>query len=557
MNPVANPAALQVIWSRLISISEEMFTTVWRTAFSPVVAVIQDHGCELLDAEGNCLAHAPSSMPAFNLAMPVVTRAVLAQHPPDTMHPGDVYITNDPWLSAGHLPDLCVVTPVFHDDAVVGFCATIAHANDIGGTNDDRRPRTVYEEGLQVPILKLHDRGQRNETLYAMIRANVRGPDEVIGDLEALVAANAVGVRRMQQLMAEYDLPDLRELSAAIQARTERAVRAAISAIPDGSYRATTRFDAMHEPLTITVTLDVAGSELHVDYTGSAAEVSPGGINATLSYTQAQTFYTLICALAPHLPHNEGSLRPLHITAPHGSILNCRFPAPVNLRLRSGWHLNTVIFAALSAALPDQVMAGSGFLAAFQARGAQPDGTQFNVPFFAGGGQGASARHDGRAGYIYPSTAAGMSVEIFEGRTPLLIRSKAILPDSGGAGRQRGGPGQRVVVTTRPGWDAPVELLITQDRMTCPAPGLHGGQDGAPVRLTVNGQAPAADSTFYTAGYLTLASDADALVWDFAGGGGWGDPHERARDAVLRDIALGVVSPAAAHGVYGVTDADE
>jgi len=230
IHPVLDPAGLQIIWSRLISISEEMFTTVWRTAFSPVVAVVQDHGCELLDAEGSCLAHAPSSMPAFNLAMPVVTRAVLARHPAATMQPGDVFITNDPWLSAGHLPDLCVVTPVFVEDRVVAFCATIAHANDIGGTNDDRRPRTVYEEGLQIPILKLYDRGVRNETLIALITANVRGPEEVIGDLEALVAANAVGSQRVAALLAEYGLRDTVELAAAIHARTEEAVAAAVAA---------------------------------------------------------------------------------------------------------------------------------------------------------------------------------------------------------------------------------------------------------------------------------------------------------------------------------------
>ena len=523
MDPIHDPATLQVIWSRLISISEEMFTTVWRTAFSPVVAVIQDHGCELLDAEGSCLAHAPSSMPAFNLTMPIVTRAVLADHPAETMRPGDVFITNDPWLSAGHLPDICVVTPVFAGDRVVAFCATIAHANDIGGTNDDRRPRTVYEEGLQIPILKLYDHGERNETLYAILRANVRGPEEVIGDLDALVAANEVGARRMQQLMHEYNLTDLGALSAAIQERTEAAVRAAIAAIPDGVYTAQTQFDALQTPLTIAVSIRVDGSDLHVDYSGSADEVSPGGINATLSYTSAQTFYTLMCVLAPHLPHNEGSLRPFQISAPLGSILNCRFPAPVNLRLRSGWHLNTVIFAALSAVLPDRVMAGSGFLAAFQARGRRPDGSNFNVPFFAGGGQGASYGRDGRAGYIYPSTAAGMSVEVFEGRAPLLIRSKAILPESGGSGRWRGGPGQRVLVTTRPGWPEPVEFLITQDRMICPAPGLNGGGNGAPVRLLLNGEPPAPDSTFYSAGYLTLSSDQDVLLWDFAGGGGWGE----------------------------------
>ncbi len=541
-NPVLDPAGLQIIWSRLISISEEMFTTVWRTAFSPVVAVVQDHGCEILDAEGNCLAHAPSSMPAFNLAMPVVTRAVLARHPATTIQPGDVFVTNDPWLSAGHLPDLCVVTPVFKADRVVAFCATIAHANDIGGTNDDRRPRTVYEEGLQIPILKLYDRGQRNDTLFAMIAANVRGPAEVIGDLEALVAANEVGARRIAALLDEYGLTDTAELSAAIQARTEQAVRHAIAAIPDGIYRASTQFDALTEPLTLAVTVTVCGSNLTVDYTGSADEITPGGINATLSYTRAQTFYTLMCALAPHLPHNEGSLRPFTIVAPEGSILNCRFPAPVNLRLRSGWHLNTILFAALAEVLPGRVMAGSGFLAAFQARGKRPCGSDFNVPFFAGGGQGASEGRDGRAGYIYPSTAAGMSVEVFESCTPLLIHSKAILPNSGGAGRWRGGPGQRVVVSLLPGWKAPVELLMTPDRMTCPAPGLAGGKPGAPVRVTVNGCTPAPDSTFYQAGYVTLATPDDILVWDLAGGGGWGDPAHRDLAASRHDREQGMIT---------------
>jgi N-methylhydantoinase B/oxoprolinase/acetone carboxylase alpha subunit len=551
LDPVQDPASLQVIWSRLISISEEMFTTVWRTAFSPVVAVIQDHGCELLDAEGGCLAHAPSSMPAFNLAMPVVTRAVLAKYSRATMQPGDVYITNDPWLSAGHLPDICVVTPVFHREQVVAFCATIAHANDIGGTNDDRRPRTVYEEGLQIPILKLYDQGRPNETLLAMLAANVRGPAEVLGDLEALVAANAVGVRRVQQLLDEYGLEDTRGLAAAIHARTEAAVRAAIAQIPPGVYRGQVEFDALQAPLQIHVTLTVDGDTLHIDYTGSAGEVSPGGINATLSYTRAQTFYSLMCALAPHLPHNEGSLRPFAILAPAGSILNCRFPAPVNLRLRSGWHLNTVLYRALAPVLPHAVMAGSGFLAAFQARGRGPDGSSFNVPYFAGGGQGASAGRDGRAGYIFPSTSAGMSVEIFESRTPLLIHSKQILADSGGAGRRRGGPGQRVVATVRPGWREPVELLMTPDRMICPAPGFAGGAPGAPVRVTVNGAAPAPDSTFYTAGYLTLHSPDDQLVWDFAGGGGWGDPRARESDLVEQDLAAEIITPESARAVYG------
>ncbi|MEZ4835738.1 MAG: hydantoinase B/oxoprolinase family protein [Caldilineaceae bacterium] len=301
-------------------------------------------------------------------------------------------------------------------------------------------------------------------------------PEEVIGDLDALVAANAVGARRMLHLMHEYGLSDLRDLSAAIQERTETAV-SRNRRHPRRRLQRANQFDALHTPLTIAVSIRVAGSDLHVDYTGSAHEVSPGGINATLSYTSAQTFYTLMCVLAPHLPHNEGSLRPFEISAPLGSILNCRFragePAPAQRLAPEHGDLRR----------PGRRAAGSGdgrsgFLAAFQARGRRPDGSNFNVPFFAGGGQGAGYGRPGRAGYIYPSTAAGMSVEVFEGRTPLLIRSKAILPESGGLGRWRGGPGQRAGRYAT-GLAEPVEFLITQDRMTCPAPGLNGGGDDA------------------------------------------------------------------------------
>lgn len=538
MNVIQDPASLQIIWSRLISITEEMFTVVWRTAFTPVVAIIQDHGCEVLDAEGNCLAHAPSSMPAFNLTMPNVARAVLERFPFRSIGPGDVFITNDPWLSAGHLPDICLIAPVFHRDRLVAFCGTIAHANDIGGSNDDRRVRSIFEEGLQIPLLKLYDAGERNETLYALIRANVRGAEEVLGDLEALVAADTMGARRVQALLVEYDLPDMTELSMAIQSRTESAARAGIAAIPDGVYHASVPFDAMGEPLTLTAAVHVQGSDLRVNYTGTSRQVERGGINATLAYTRAQTFYSLMCALTPHLPNNEGSLRPLAIEAPPGSILNCTHPAPVNMRLRSGWHLNTVLYRALAEALGDRVMAGSGFLGAMQARGRREDGALYNVPFFFGGGQGASLGRDGRAGYIYPSTAAGMSVEVFESRAPLMIRSKTLLPDSGGAGRWRGGPGQRVVVTTLPGWPDPVEILLTPDRLLCPAPGLLGGRPGSPTRVSLNGEPPAPDSTFYSDGYLTLTSDEDVLVWDHAGGGGYGDPGERDPDLLERDLAM-------------------
>lgn len=549
MNFVRDPGTLQILWSRLIGITQEMFTTVWRTAFTPVVAIIQDHGCAVMDEDGNCLAHAPASMPAFNLTMPLVTRAVLRRFPAETMSPGDVYVTNDPWLSAGHLNDICAITPLFRNGRVVAFCGTIAHANDIGGTNDDRRPRSLYEEGLQISISKLYDRGCRNEVLWDIIRANVREPDEVLGDIEALVTANAVGVRELARLMDEHGLDDLRDLSSEIRLRTRNAVEAVIREIPDGAYSAEIQYDGFDEVLMLRVTVYVEGTRLRVDYTGSAGQVE-AGINCTLAYTRAQTFYSLMCALTPELPNNEGSLEPFSIHAPEGSILNCRFPAPVNLRLRTGWHINTVLYRALAPVLGDRVMAGCGFLAAFMARGTC-GGRPFSIPFFAGGGQGASRGRDGRPGYIFPSTAAGMSVERFESLAPLVIERKELLTDSGGAGRWRGGVGQRIEVGLVPGQNEPVEILLTPDRMLCPAPGLDGGQAGGSCRVLLNGIPLAADSTFYTHGYVVLGTAGNRLLWDLPGGGGYGDPKLRDRRAVARDVALGLVSEDAARELYG------
>lgn len=549
MSVVHDPGALQVVWSRLIGTTQEMFTTVWRTAFTPVVAIIQDHGCAVMDADGNCLAHAPSSMPAFNLTMPLVVRAVLKRFPVETMKPGDVFATNDPWLSAGHLNDICVVTPVFKNGRVVAFCGTIAHANDIGGTNDDRRPRSLYEEGLQIPISKLYDGGRRNELLWEIIALNVRQPDEVLGDLEALVTANTVGAREILRMLDEYGLDDLKEVSAEIRRRARGAVEAVIQEIPDGIYRAETPYDGFDETLVLRVAVHVEGNRLRVDYSGSAAQVE-SSINCTLAYTRAQTFYSLMCALTPEVPNNEGSLEPFAIYAPEGSILNCRYPAPVNMRLRTGWHINVVLYQALAPVLGDRVMAGCGHLGAFMARG-RHRGRPFSVPFFAGGGQGASYGRDGRAGYIFPSTAAGMSVERFESLAPLVIERKELLPDSGGAGRWRGGVGQRIEVRMIPGLQEPVEILLTPDRMRCPAPGLEGGQPGGLCRLWLNGSPPAAGSTFYTHGYVVLQSPEDRLVWDLPGGGGYGDPRLREPEAVARDVRWGLVSPEAARDVYG------
>ncbi|MEA2530752.1 MAG: hypothetical protein QOG89_2396, partial [Thermomicrobiales bacterium] len=325
----SDPVGLEIVWSRLIAVTDEMWTTVLRTAVSPVIGAAQDFGCELLDAAGNGLAHSTRSMPVFNLVMPEITRALLRRFPVESMRPGDVYVGNDPWLCAGHLDDIAVVTPIFHSGNVVGFTNTVAHTSSIGGTLDGLRARDRYEEGLFIPLAKLYDQGQPNETLFAVIEGNVRQPEMVLTDIAAQVAANEVGARRVLALLNEYELPDLTALAAILQERAETAMRRAIAGVPDGVYANEVTVEAPNGDLTLRGTVTIAGEEIRVDYAGSAPEQPGGGINCTFTYTRAHTVYPLKCLLTPNVPNNEGCFRPIEVTAPEGSILNCRRTASV------------------------------------------------------------------------------------------------------------------------------------------------------------------------------------------------------------------------------------
>jgi N-methylhydantoinase B/oxoprolinase/acetone carboxylase alpha subunit len=280
-----------------------------------------------------------------------------------------------------------------------------------------------------------------------------------------------------------------------------------------------------------------------VDFTGTAAEVDRGGVNAPLVYTRAHTIYALMCLLTSHLPNNEGCFRPITIIAPEGCVLNCRYPASVNERTLSGWHILPAIYAALADVLPQNVMAGCGLLQSFQTRGLNDGyGRPFNVPCFSGGGQGASFARDGLPGYIFPSTSSGMSIEVFESKSPGFIRSKSLLPDSGGAGQYRGGLGQRMVISKLPGYEMPLYVYAQPDLRVIPPQGLLGGKTGYTAHLTLNGEVPATGSQFDREGYLILYGEEDVIVFDLPGGGGYGDPRLRDRDALRSDLARGYVS---------------
>ena len=514
------------MWSRLINIADEMWTTVLRTAVSTIIGAAQDFGCELHDRNGDSLAHSYRSMPVFNLIMPEVVRAVIEKFPIETMRPGDVFTTNDPWICAGHLDDIAVVTPIFVNGRVVAFANTVAHTSSIGGALDGIAVKDLHEEGLFIPVLKMYDQGEPNETLFSMIRHNVRQPEMVITDIEAQVAANIVADRRLTAFMDEYRLDSLETLGQAVQGRTEAAMRAEIAALPDGVYEAEEQIEANGDPLTLKVAIEVRDDTLIVDYSGSAHQTLGGGINCVLNYTRAHTVYPLKCLLSPRVPNNEGSFRPIVVRAPERSILNAQPPASVNTRTKTGWHIHTLIFRALAEAMPERVQAGNGLMFTFRAYARDDSGQPQNAHFICGGGRGAGFENHGWTRNCFPSSAGNVPVEIFESRVPLLIEEDALV-DNFGQGRWNGARGQRVTVRKLSDHQQPVNIYVHPDRLQFPAPGLFGGESSAINKLlkndkdlTTNGVLPS--------GEITLNAPDDTFTAIVAGGGGYGapDPEE-------------------------------
>jgi N-methylhydantoinase B/oxoprolinase/acetone carboxylase alpha subunit len=518
-----DPVGLEIMWSRLIAITDEMWSTVLRTAVSTVIGAAQDFGCELLDAAGNGLAHASRSMPVFNLVMPEVTRALLARYPAATMRPGDVYVTNDPWLCAGHLDDIATITPIFRRGQVVGFTNTVAHTSSIGGALDGLRVRDLYEEGLFIPLAKLYEEGEPNETLFAMIRENVRQPEMVLTDIAAQVAANEVGTRRALAFLDEYALDGLEALTTTIQGRTEAAMRRAIAAVPDGVYPHTVASEAPTVDLTLQTAIRVDGDELWVDYAGSAPQQPGGGINCTFSYTRAHTAYALKCLLTPSVPSNEGCFRPIHTSAPAGSILNGQRPASVNGRTRTGWRIHGLLFGALAPALPERVQAGNGLMHSVRVYGTEADGSPFGAHFFTGGGRGAGGGRAGLGYNCFPSSAGNVPVEIFETRAPVLVEERAVLDGTGGDGDHPGTPGHRFRLRRLPESNAEVRLYLHPDRLRHPASGLFGGGDGNLTRVFLNDRDLTAGTGVLSNGEVILATDDDVYTSEVAGGGGIAD----------------------------------
>ena len=545
-----DPVTLEILWRRLISIVDESDGTVARTAFSSLLRDAHDYTCMFTDRRGRELAQGSFATPGQAGAMALGIQKLVKGLPEDSLRPGDVYITNDPWALAGHLNDVCVLSPIFHRGQTVAFTACVFHHSDIGGrVSSDNHD--VFEDGLFIPLVKLYDGGELNEAVMEMIRWNVRTPDEVTGDIRSQIAANHVCGEKIVQMLGEYDLDGLDELADEIIGRTEKSMRQAIAKVPDGTYRAEGIIEQMegHEDVVICAAVTVNGSDIDVDLDGSSPQVDWGG-NVVYNFTYAYVFMAMKSMFEPDIPNNDGCAVPIRMTAPEGTVVNCRFPAAVAARMQIGHFLTEIIYRAMADALPDRVLAASGGTPATMNvfYGRRADDMPWHSVIIRGGGMGAGLAGDGDHCYIFPANGANTPVEIFENDTPLIVECRELRCDSGGAGTTRGGLGRRFVIRIPEGEGAPrppINLGIQSGRFRYPPEGLFGGGDGAKALFEVNGE----PGNPYG---LTRLAPGDVVTMDAAGGGGCGDPAQRDPLLVVQDVLDGYVSVEQARTVYKV-----
>ena len=545
-----DPITLEILWRRLISIVDEADGSVARTAFSSLLRDAHDYTCMFTDRRGRELAQGSFVTPGQSGAMAIGVKKLVEGLDASTLRPGDVFITNDPWALAGHLNDVCVLSPIFYKEKIVAYTACVFHHSDIGGrVSSDNHD--VFEDGLFIPFVKLYDAGKLNQAVLDMIRWNVRTPDEVTGDIRSQISANHVCAEKICRLLEDYKMDDLDDLADEIIDRTEKSMRQAIAKVPNGVYTAEGIIEQMEgrEDIVVKASITVDDGSITVDLEGSSGQVDWGG-NVVYNFTYAYVFMALKSMFDPELPNNHGCSRPISLKAPEGSIVNCKFPAAVAARMQIGHFATEIIYRAMAQVLPGRVIAGSGGTPAAMNifYGKRNDGHPFHSVIIRGGGTGASGNGDGPHVYIFPANGANTPVEIFESDTPIIVEQRSVLPDSGGSGKWRGGLGK--VETFRIPSDefapqGPVNLGIQAGRFRYSPQGLAGGDNGQLAEFSVNGE----DGNPYG---LTQLKAGDVVTMGAAGGGGYGSPLERDVELVVSDVLDGYVSLQRAKTVYGV-----
>ena len=550
---------MQVMWDRLIAVTEEQSLTLIRTGFSTSTREAGDVSAGVFDAAGNMLAQAVTGTPGHVNAMARAVRHFLDKFPADSMRDGDVFFTNDPWKGTGHLHDFTFVTPTFRNGKMVGLFASTSHMVDVGGRGMGPDSRQVYEEGIYIPLMRFAREGRTDESIIEIIRENVREPTQVIGDLFSLAACNKLGGRRLVSMMDEFGLESLDALAAHILDRSREASIEAIRRVPKGTYRNEMMVDGYDTPVKLAATMTVHDDHISVDFTGTSG-VSPFGINVPFCYTEAYSAFGIKCIVSPKVPNNEGSLSVLRISAPEGCILNAKHPAPVATRHITGQLLPDLMFGCLAQALEGAVPAeGTSCLwnlfamggdSRVEAAADEVAGTKvFNVMSFHSGGTGARPGKDGLSATAFPSGVKNCPVEITEALSPILVTRKEYRVDSGGAGEFRGGLGQVMEAIHLD--NSPFLISANYDRVVFPPRGRDGGANGMAGIVRMGSGEPLRGK-----GQQTIPSG-KSYVMEAPGGGGLGDPKRREAARVAADVIAGLVTRGSAERDYGVVVKDD
>ncbi len=505
-----DPIALEIQWKRLVSMVDEASAAFVRTSFSVLVREANDFAVVLTDSQGRSIAQSVLSIPSFIGTLPATVKHFLDKFPAKTLKPGDVMITNDPWMGTGHIHDVNVAMPIFHKGKIIAFAAVVSHMPDIGGRIRNAGIRDIYEEGLQIPRLKLIEAGKPVQALLDMIGQNVRVPEQTLGDIWAQVAACKMLEERLQPLLNDINLD---ELGAEIRSRSEAAMRKAIKAVPDGVYHAQTRHDGFEEPILINCTVTVKGEKLAIDYTGSSLQV-PRAVNVVPIYTFAYSAFAVKALLCPDVPNNEGSFMPISTSAPLGSIFNPRYPAASGGRGMIGHMMVPAIMMALADVLPERAIAEGSSNSSITVTG-EHRGRPYAAVNFMNAGQGATKHREGFTMLSFPSNLSNTPIEVFEQMAPVRVIERAIRRSSGGEGRHRGGNGLRFEVEMVA--DTPMMASMIMTRFRTAPQGIFGGRPGKVGALRLNGK------SIDPAEHWVLKKG-DRVVMETAGGGGYGEP---------------------------------
>ncbi|MBY8974994.1 hydantoinase B/oxoprolinase family protein [Rhodobacteraceae bacterium NNCM2] len=542
-----SPARLQVMWNRLLAVVEEQGQTLIRAAFSPIVRECGDISAGIFDIHGRMLAQAVTGTPGHINTMAEAVKTLRARFPMQQMKPGDIFMTNDPWIASGHLNDFLLLMPAFRDDRIVGFSACTSHLVDLGGQGMGPDGSDIYDEGLLIPPCRLVEGGEINALLMEIIKANSREPIANEGDIYALIACCEAGVRRLVEMMEEFSLDHLDPLAEHIVETSRRGTMEAIAALPRGTYASRLMVDGYEHPIELAASLTIDGEGILLDFTGTSG-LSARGINVPLNYAAAYSVFAMRCLIGPDIPNNAGSLGAFRVTGPKNCILNAQPPAPVAMRHTLGQMTVDLVYGCLAQAMPGRVPAeGATAMYDLPLRSApevaQAGGEAFAVEFVHNGGTGARPSRDGLSATAFPSGVWGSQIEMAEAAAPVLFHRRELRTDSGGSGTWRGGLGQRIELS--PATEDAFLLFLSVERIRFPAKGRFGGGDGAAGRVRIEG-----GPDFPSKGTIRVGPG-EKLIFETPGGGGYGPARERGDAEIRRDLDNGLISETAARETYG------